>query len=121
MTLDQMLIALFPPHPGRVRSVNMNRSPGWEDLVHSGEWSLSPLPRLEARKIVLAQSSDWNAYRSKLAGISAASPAKSESRQEVGGKVTAKVEDKEDQAAPKDQLKRFQDGIGCCEVQPTKI
>ncbi|WP_305075462.1 FimV/HubP family polar landmark protein [Propionivibrio sp.] len=106
VTLDQMLVALFQANPDAFDGNNMNRLKAGKILSLPEKSAVEALPPAEARKVVLTQSSNWNAYRSKLAGISAASPAKSDStRQEVGGKITAKVEDKEEQVVPKDQLK----------------
>ncbi len=106
VTLEQMLVALFQANPDAFDGNNMNRLKAGKILSLPEKSAVEAVTPTEARKVVLTQSSNWNAYRSKLAGISAASPAKSDStRQEVGGKITAKVEDKEEQAAPKDQLK----------------
>jgi len=106
VTLDQMLVALFRNNPDAFDGNNMNRLKAGKILSVPEKSVVESLAPAEARKVVVAQSSNWNAYRSKLAGISAAAPAESDSaRQEVGGKITAKVEDKEALAASKDQLK----------------
>lgn len=106
VTLDQMLVALFQANPEAFDGNNMNRLKAGKILSLPEKSAVEAVTPTEARKIVLTQSSNWSAYRSKLAGISAASPAKSDAtEQEVGGKITAKVEDKEEQASPTDQLK----------------
>ena len=80
-----MLVALFQANPDAFDGNNMNRLKAGKILSLPEKSAVEALPPAEARKVVLTQSSNWNAYRSKLAGISAASPAKSDStRQEVG-------------------------------------
>ncbi len=106
VTLDQMLVALFRANPDAFDGSNMNRLKAGKILSVPEKSVVESVAPVEAKQVVVAQSSNWNAYRSKLAGISATAPAASDSaRQEVGGKITAKVEDKEEVAASKDQLK----------------
>ena len=105
VSLEQMLVALFRANPGAFDGGNMNRLKTGAILAIPDKSAIEAVAPGEARKIVVAQSSDWNAYRSKLAGVAAKSPAKDDAaRQEASGKITAKVDDAE-QAAPKDQLK----------------
>jgi pilus assembly protein FimV len=106
VSLDQMLVGLFRANPEAFDGNNMNRLRTGAILSMPEKPALESVSPREARRIVVAQSGDWNAYRSKLAGVAAASPARGgEARQESGGKITARVDDKAAQAASRDQLK----------------
>lgn len=106
VSLDQMLVGLFRANPDAFEGGNMNRLRAGKILSIPDKAAVETVAPGEARKIVLAQSSDWNAYRSKLAGVAARSPAKDDvGQQESAGKITAKVDDKQESAAPRDQLK----------------
>jgi len=106
VSLDQMLVGLFRANPDAFEGGNMNRLKAGKILSVPEKTAIETVAPGEARKIVLAQSSDWNAYRSKLAGVAARSPAQDDAgRQESAGKITAKVDDKQESAAPRDQLK----------------
>ncbi len=106
VSLDQMLVGLFRANPDAFEGGNMNRLKAGKILTIPEKTAIEAVAPGEARKIVLAQSSDWSAYRSKLAGVAARSPAQKDSgTQESAGKITAKVDDKQESAAPRDQLK----------------
>ncbi|MFB0935994.1 MAG: FimV/HubP family polar landmark protein [Propionivibrio sp.] len=106
VSLDQMLVGLFRANPDAFEGGNMNRLKAGKILSIPERTAIETVAPGEARKIVLAQSSDWNAYRSKLAGVAARSPAQDDAgRQESAGKITAKVDDKQESAVPRDQLK----------------
>jgi len=108
ISLDQMLVALFQANPDAFVDKNMNRLKAGEILsVPSAEVARN-IGKTEARSIVVAQSADFNAYRSRLAGhVAAAAPRKTaESAQSASGKITAKVEEKATPAnESKDKLK----------------
>ena len=106
VSLEQMLVGLFRANPDAFDGSNMNRLKAGKILSVPEKAAIETVAPGEAKKIVLAQSSDWNAYRSRLAGVAARSTAQEDSgKQESAGKITAKVEDKQESAAPKDQLK----------------
>ena len=106
VSLDQMLVGLFRANPDAFEGGNMNRLKAGKILSVPEKEAIESLPAGEARKIVMAQSSDWNAYRSRLAGVAARSSGQEDSsKQESAGKITAKVEDAKESAVPKDQLK----------------
>jgi pilus assembly protein FimV len=107
VSLEQMLVGLLRANQDAFDGGNMNRLKAGKILTIPDKSALEAVPADEARKIVLTQSSDWSAYRNKLAGIAAQTPVKdAAARQEAAGKITAKVEDKAAPAAePKDQLK----------------
>ncbi len=107
VSLDQMLVALFRANPDAFEGGNMNRLKTNKILSVPDKSTVESVSQGEARRVVLAQSSDWNAYRNRLAGVAERSPARgAEGRQSDAGKITAKVDDSQAQAAlPKDQLK----------------
>lgn len=107
VSLEQMLVGLLRANQEAFDGGNMNRLKAGKILSLPEKAAVEAVSTGDASKIVVAQSSDWNAYRSKLAGIAAQTPVKeSTARQESGGKITAKVDDKATPAAePKDQLK----------------
>jgi len=106
VSLEQMLVGLFRANPDAFDG-NMNRMRAGRILNLPDAEGVAALPDAEAKKIVVAQSADWNAYRRRLAGLAAQSTAKDDSgRQETGGRISTRVEDKSAPAAqPKDRLK----------------
>lgn len=107
VSLEQMLVGLLRANQDAFDGGNMNRLKAGRILSLPDKSALEAVPAAEARKIVRAQSSDWNAYRSRLAGVAAQTPVKeATASQESAGKITAKVEDQAKPAADaKDQLK----------------
>jgi len=107
VSLEQMLVGLFRANQEAFDGGNMNRLKTGKILSIPEKSALEAVSSGEARKIVIAQSSDWNAYRSKLAAVAAQTPVKEGgAKQEVAGKITAKVEEKvSGSTEPKDQLK----------------
>ena len=107
VSLDQMLVGLFRANQDAFDGGNMNRLKSGKILSVPEKSALEAVSKDEASKVVVAQSSDWNAYRRKLAGVAAQTPAKEDAgKQESTGKITAKVEDKAAAVAePKDQVK----------------
>ncbi|MFZ4536760.1 FimV/HubP family polar landmark protein [Propionivibrio sp.] len=107
VSLEQMLVGLLRANQEAFGGGNMNRLKAGKILSVPEKSAIEAVSTSEARRIVVAQSSDWNAYRSRLAGVAAQAPVKEEAaRQEAAGKITAKVEDKAAPAVePKDQLK----------------
>jgi pilus assembly protein FimV len=103
--LDQMLVALFRNNSEAFDAGNMNRLRAGKILRIPDKESLASVDRGEARKIVVAQSADFNAYRKKLASATAAEPVKTEApKQLASGKITPKVEEKAPAPATKDKL-----------------
>ena len=107
VSLDQMLVGLFRANQEAFDGGNMNRLKAGKILSVPEKSALESVSEGEARKVVVAQSSDWNAYRRKLAAAATQAPLKEDTgRQEAAGKITAKVEDKAAPVAePKDQVK----------------
>ena len=107
VSLEQMLVGLLRANQSAFDGGNMNRLKSGKILSIPDKATVESVSPAEAKKIVVTQSSDWTAYRNKLAGIAEKAPAADEAaKQETAGKITAKVEDKAAPAAePKDQLK----------------
>ena len=107
VSLDQMLVGLFQANQDAFDRGNMNRLKAGRILAVPDKASLGAIPRDEASRMVIAQSSDWGGYRRKLAAVAADAPVVDEAaRQQAGGKITARVADKASPSVePKDQLK----------------
>lgn len=107
VSLEQMLVGLLRANEGAFDGGNMNRLKAGKILTVPDKSAIESVPSAEAKKIVVAQSSDWNAYRNRMAGVAAQAPVGEDAgTQEAGGKITAKVEDKAAPAeTPKDQVK----------------
>lgn len=95
VALDQVLVSLFRANPDAFQGSNMNRLKSGKILAIPGKEAMESVSAPVARKEVIAQAQDWNAYRRKLAGVTAQEPATEKPAQtESAGKITAKVEDK---------------------------
>ncbi len=107
VSLDQMLVGLLRANESAFYGGNMNRLKAGKILAVPNKSTIESVPAPEARKIVVAQSADWAAYRNKMAAVAAQAPVSEDAlTQEAGGKITAKVEDKAAPAeVPKDQVK----------------
>jgi pilus assembly protein FimV len=99
ISLDQMLVGLFRNNPDAFIDGNMNLLKSGAVLqVPSGE-SLAAVPAPEARRVILAQSADFSAYRQRLASA-APTLQNTESERQSKGQVQAAVEDRKPAAAP---------------------
>ena len=107
VSLDQMLVGLFQANQDAFDRGNMNRLKAGRILAVPDKAALLAIPRDEANRVVIAQSSDWGGYRRKLAAVAADAPVADEAaRQQTGGKITTRVADKASPPVePKDQLK----------------
>lgn len=107
VSLDQMLVGLLRANQDAFDGGNMNRLKSGKILSVPPKATVESLPEAEARSVVVAQSSDWNNYRRKLAAAAAQTPVQeTPAGQESAGKITAKVDDKAAPTTePKDQLK----------------
>ncbi|MFG6431490.1 FimV/HubP family polar landmark protein [Roseateles sp. LYH14W] len=99
ISLDQMLVGLFRNNPDAFIDGNMNLLKSGAVLqVPSGD-ALAAVPAPEARRIILAQSADFAAYRQRLASA-APTLQNNESERQSKGQVQAAVEDRKPAAAP---------------------
>ena len=108
VTLDQMLVALFRNNKDAFDGNNMHRLRAGKILNIPNREAVAAVAPDEARRTIIAQTADFNAYRQRLAGAVAAAPAPKEQavQQEATGKVAARVEDTAPKSADsKDQLK----------------
>ena len=96
INLDQMLAALFHVNQDAFVDGNMNRLRVGKILNIPDRETAGNASPSEARKIVVSQAEDFNAYRRKLASaVSAAKPVAEEApKQAAAGKITPKVEEK---------------------------
>lgn len=106
VSLDQMLVALFRGNQEAFDAGNMNRLRAGKILTIPSVETVTAITPAEAREVIVAQSRDFNAYRSKLAASVAATPAKDDvAKQQDQGKIAPKVADKPAAAEPpKDKL-----------------
>ena len=96
VSLDQMLVSLYRANPDAFIGNNMNRLRAGQILsVPTTDVSTS-VSTPDAHGIVIAQATDFNDYRNKLAGQVATGPSQkpAENRQSASGKIAAKVEEK---------------------------
>ena len=99
ISLDQMLVGLFRNNPDAFIDGIMNRLKAGSVLQLPGGDSLASVPQSEARRIILAQSADFSAYRQRLASA-APTLQNNESERQSKGQVQAAVEDRKPAAAP---------------------
>lgn len=105
VSLDQMLVSLFRGNADAFDGGNMNRLKAGKILSIPDAETASKVSATEARKEIVAQAADFNAYRKQLAAAAAAEPARAQgAKQSVSGKIAPKVEDKTAPLAGKDKL-----------------
>ncbi len=122
VTLEQMLVGLLRANQEAFDGGNMNRLRSGRILSIPEKSDIEAIAPAEARKVVMAQSGDWNAYRARLAGLAAKAPAtERDATQASAGKITAKVEEKPlPESAPKDQVKVSKSETGAASGTPGK-
>jgi pilus assembly protein FimV len=107
VSLNQMLVALLRANPNAFINNNVNLVLAGHTLSIPSDSEARAIDTAEAHREVIAQSADFDAYRSRLAQAAAAAPtpAPTGPKAAVQGKVVVKVE--EEGAPPKsgDQLK----------------
>jgi len=96
VSLEQMLVALYRSNPDAFIGNNINRLKSGKIMTIPDAAAAGSITGAEARSVIVAQSADFNQYRNKLAGMVAQTPAQQpdQSAQAVGGKITAKVEER---------------------------
>ncbi|WP_457442183.1 FimV/HubP family polar landmark protein [Roseateles sp. P5_E4] len=99
ISLDQMLVGLFRNNPDAFIDGNMNLLKSGAVLQVPSSDSLAAVPAPEARRVILAQSADFSAYRQRLASA-APTLQNSGSERQSKGQVQAAVEDRKPAAAP---------------------
>lgn len=102
-SLDQMLVAMLRANPNAFIGGNVNRIKAGAILNLPTETSANEVSNTEARRIVTAQSRDFNEFRRRLAGAVPAAAVAAADRQATG-RVQAEVEDKKSAPATQDKL-----------------
>ncbi|MCX7255304.1 MAG: fimbrial protein FimV [Polaromonas sp.] len=115
VSLDQMLVALLKQNPNAFIGGNVNTIKSGAVLDIPKTETVSALSSTEARKIIVAQSKDFNAFRRKLSESVSATAATSPDRQS-SGKVQTEVQDHAQIAPVPDTLKLSQ---GTIQAGPT--
>jgi pilus assembly protein FimV len=121
VSLDQMLVSLFRANPDAFIGENMNRLRAGSVLDVPTPESAQQVDSAEARRVIQAQSSDFNAYRQRLAGNVAPAPAAAAPARQATGTVQAQVEDKKATAPAPDQLKLSQGGVKGASAPEAKV
>ena len=103
-TLDQMLVALFRTNADAFEGKNMNRLRSGAIITIPSADEVTGTQPAEATKVVRVQSSDWRAYRDRVAA--AAPAAEGAGGRAAGGRIGTAVEEKTPAApAGRDQLR----------------
>ncbi len=106
VTLEQMLIALLRENPAAFDDGNINRLRAGAILSIPDRNSALVLDPAQARREVVAQAADFEAYRSRLAGTVAARPAAPapEVGREAVGEIVPRVDDAPRAEQPVDRV-----------------
>lgn len=102
-SLDQMLVAMLQANPKAFIGGNVNRIRAGAIIDLPAESATSATSAAEARRIVVAQSRDFNEFRRRLAGAAPTASVAAADRQ-VQGKVQTDIEDKKPAPASQDKL-----------------
>ena len=103
VSLDQMLQALLRANPSAFVDSNVNRLKSGVQLTIPTAEEAQVIDAAQARRLVIAQSKDFNAYRRGLAA-NAPTPAVSPAAQVATGTIETQVQDKAESAPVSDQL-----------------
>lgn len=103
VSLDQMLQALLRANPSAFVDNNVNRLKSGVQLTVPTADEAQAIEPAQARRLVVAQSKDFNAYRRSLAA-NAPTPAVSPAAQVASGTIETQVQDKAETAPAPDQL-----------------
>jgi pilus assembly protein FimV len=108
VSLDQMLVSLFRANPQAFMGENMNRLKAGAVLEVPSGTAAGQIEASDARRVIVAQSADFDAYRQRLAGSVVPAPATQAPARQAAGKVQAQVDDRKQAAPAPDQLKLSQ-------------
>ena len=117
VSLEQMLVALQRRNPQAFVGDNMNRLMAGRILSIPSAQDAAEIPQSEARREVVAQSADFNAYRRRLAETvrQEAPVAEAESQQQMSGLIKPRVAEApkpEDTARDQVRVSRTESGEG---------
>ena len=94
ISLEQMLVGLWQANQQAFAEGNMNRLKVGEVISIPDKATLAATSIKDAKKIILTQSAEWNAYRQKLVALAAQGAAKEDiERRDSAGKIAVKVEE----------------------------
>ena len=109
-SLDQMLVALLRANPSAFIDGNVNRLKAGAVVTMPTAEDAQSTSASEARRIIAAQSRNFNSYRRSLARKAPKAQVASAQRSATG-KVQAQVEDASPSAAPVDKLTLSKEGL----------
>ena len=105
VSLDQMMVALLQANPDAFIRGNVNLIKAGAVLQMPSAEQAHATPRQAARRAVVAQSKDFQAYRHAVAKAAPAQPNEGSGGQTASGSVQAQVSDRKAPAPTPDQLK----------------
>lgn len=91
-TLEQMLVAMYRGNPNAFEGGNINRLKTGAILTIPSAATVQAVEPQEARREVVAQAADFNAYRRKLASSTVERPAETPAEQSGAGRIVPRVE-----------------------------
>lgn len=95
ISLEQMLVGIHRGNPDAFAARNINRLHSGAILNIPDRDAVAAISANEARQYIAAHSSNWNAYRQKLATAAEQAPARDEVVSQSGrGRIVPKVEEK---------------------------
>ncbi len=109
VSLDQMIAALYRSNPNAFINRNINKLKAGAVIEIPGAEDAKSISSVDAKKLIVAQSADFGAYRSRLAEAAPGAPA-APPRQAAEGKVQAAVEDRAQGAAASPDKLRLSGG-----------
>jgi pilus assembly protein FimV len=106
VALDQMLIGLLRENPDAFAGGNINRLRAGATLKIPDHATVTAVSADEARRSVLAQAAEFDAYRNRVAAaVTSRAPASApQASRESAGRIEPRVEEVVRDAAPADQL-----------------
>lgn len=121
VSLDQMLVSLFRANPQAFMGDNMNRLKSGVVLAVPSADDVAKITPQQAREIIVAQSSDFAAYRQRLAA-GTTTVAEAQPPRQATGRVQAQVEDRRPAAAAPDRLTLTQGAVkpAASDPRPTR-
>ena len=110
VSLDQMLVAMMRANPDAFVNGNINRLRSGAVLQMPTEAQAQATPTREARRIIAAQSRDFNEFRRRLAASAPAADVGSPQRA-AAGSVQSQVQDQKPASASADKLTLSKGGV----------
>lgn len=121
VSLEQVIVGLYQANPDAF-SGNMNRLKRGKILHVPQPERLAGVSKAEAIKEIRAQSTDWQRYRRQLSTAAARMPAAEVDAAAAGGKITARVEERNVAPADKERdVLKLSKGDGKSDAQAGKI